>query len=47
MRENKIVITVDPTSCKSVYYEKNKDFISIASELNSFMPTNQIILLIQ
>ena len=40
MRENKIVITVDPTSCKSVYYEKNKDFISIASELNSFMPTN-------
>ena len=37
----KIIITVDPTSNKSVYYERSKESLSIASELNSFIPTKK------
>lgn len=37
----KIIISVDPTSSKSIYYENNSKSLSIASELNSFIPNQK------
>ncbi len=42
--ENKIIITCDPTSCKSIYYKQSKNNFSLASELSSFTTSKNEIL---
>jgi len=41
--KNILVATVDPTSAKSLYYEKKNRTISLSSELTSFIPKSNLL----
>lgn len=41
LKRNNLLITVDPTSSKSIYYQNLNNSITVASELNCFFPINK------